>query len=202
MVKILSQAGNSLADMYDVQGSIAGIDQLETRELPISHEMGATLFSERFSTSIRRAVSGALNQNTDFDVVLGTLPGGPSRLLGITVFTDNAARILQAAVLGRDPIAEQEIPLWVWDAANNLDVRMQDDTAALANLAVLIANTGITTPPSFTGGSSQPARVDQIALRGRTTGFGAGTVFIRGLYHIASTTVDSLSSRGLPIPSW
>ena len=45
MVKILSQAGISLADLYNVEGSIAGIEQLDTRELPIVHEMSGTIFS-------------------------------------------------------------------------------------------------------------------------------------------------------------
>ena len=202
MVKILSQAGISLADIYDVKGSIAGIEQLETRELPIVHEVGATVFSERFSTTVRRRASGNLNQSTTFDLILTDLPDVPSRLLGVAILCDVPSRISFAAVLVRDPIGGREMPVWVYDAPNASTVRIVDNGAAVANTEMLHGNSNLDYVPNFVGGSGQPQIVDDIALRGQTTAFGAGTVFITGLYYIAFGQVGGISSRGLPIPSW
>lgn len=205
MAKILSQAGQSLADIYDVEGSIAGIDSLETRDLPIVHEMGQTVFSERFRTEFRRSATGNIAQNTDFDVVITDLRDTISRLLGVVVFSDDDTRVLRAAVMVRDPISNGglELPVWVWDGATAIAVRMVD-FGSLGLHNVLVASAPATFLPNFTGGTQQgPTPVDQIALRGRTTGFGAGTVAISAVYFIASSsTPGGVSSVGLPVPSW
>ena len=208
MVKILSQSGSSLADIYEAEGSIAGIDQLDTRELPIVHEMGQTVFSERWRTSIRRTASGAIAQNITFDNSIADLPAVPTRLLGVAVFSDVASRISQAALVGRDADAGREFPLWVYDGeggASFTTVRMVDDGGAAGNVQLLHGRASNDFLPNFVGGSGQRSStiVDRIVLRGLTTGFGAGTVFIRGLYYIASSgAAGTLDSRGLPIPSW
>lgn len=204
MVKILSQAGSSLADVYDVAGSIAGIEQLETRELPIVHEMGQTIFAERYSTYVRLANSGNIAQNTDFNIIASDLPRTPARLLGVAVYSDAGARVLRAAIHTHDPETARDFPVWVYDGANFLATLM-DDGGGPAVLDVLLGNVQATMVPNMVGGTDQPEVVDRMAFRGRTTGFGAGTVFIRALYYIASSSTTgsiSVSSRGLPIPSW
>jgi len=201
MVKILSKSGDSLADIYDVQGSIAGIDQLDTRELPIFHEMGATVFSERFSTFTRSAATGDLLQSVDFSIELTDLPTTPTRLLGVVVFTDSAARVRDCAVHLTDPGNSRDFPVWIWDATNSILTRMNDGTG-LTNFEVLTAEPGSVYVPNFTGGFLQPQGVRQIFMKGRTDAFGAGTVKIRYMAHIAFSDVGGLSSRGLPIPSW
>lgn len=203
MSKIQSQAGNSLADVYDVQGSIAGIDTLETRELSIFHEMGSTVFSERFATTFRRLVSGAVAQDTDINVVLTNLPGAVTRLLGVVVFSDDASRISNLTLLVRDPAAGQDIPLWVFAAGTSERSAFFDDNAG-STFDVLLPSPATVFVPTFIGGSAQanPNMVQDFAMRGRTTGFGAGTVFVRAILYFAFPFVLGTRSRGLPIPSW
>lgn len=203
MVKILSQSGDSLAAMYDVKGSRAGIEHLETHELPIVHEMGATIFSERYSTIIRRSVTGDINQSTDFDRFTNDLPAVPTRLLAVTVLSDDAGRVGRAAVLARDNITGREIPLWVFDTAGGFQtVRMMEDGGAVTTFEVLRGQTDLQHLPNMVAGSGQPLFVDRLVLRGTTSGFGAGTVFVRALYYLAFAQIAGISSRGVPVPSW
>jgi len=205
MVKILSRSGNSLADIYDAEGSIAGIDQLETRELPIMHEMGATVFSERLQTRIFRIPTTAIAQNIAFRIQLDTLPETPARLLGLQVITDNGARVTRAAVLATDPVLLQDFPIWVWNgvAADSELVTMLDATVS-ASFEVMLAHGPMNMLPTFTGGNEQQDNmVSSLTLVGLTSGFGAGTVLVTALAHIAFPRRDvNISSRGLPIPSW
>jgi len=205
-VKILSKSGDSLADMYDVVGSIAGIERLETAELPIVHEMGATIFAERFSTTIRRLASGNMLQDTDFNLVLSNLPSVMTRLLGVVVLSNVVGRLLRAVVAVRSPQSgsERELPVWLWDGTTAETVTLQEDGAAVGDFDQLVGLPSANMLPCFTGGSGapHPGQTSGIVLRGRTTGFGAGTVFVRGLFLIGFTQTTALSSRGVPIPSW
>lgn len=205
MAKILSQSGNSLADIYDVEGSVAGIEQLETRDLPIMHEMGATVMSERFTTRIIRLSTTGIAQNLEFRIEIGTLPETPARLLGIQVISDNSGRIVRAAVVATDPTLQQDIPLWVWDAAGAVSeaIIMFDATVSAAH-SLLIPHGGANIFPSFCGGrEQQDSMVSSLTLTGRTTGFGAGTVVITALCYLAFPRRDiNISSKGVPIPSW
>jgi len=203
MPKIQAQAGSSLADVYDVQGSIAGIDHLDTHELPIVHEMGATVFSERFGTSISRIETGDIAQDTNFDIANSNFAAVPSRILAIVVFSDAAARIQRVTLSPRDPIAGREIPIWHYDGVTNFGtMRMSDDGAAVANFEVLQPVQSQLFLPNFFGGDDQATTVNDLIMRGRTTGFGAGTVFCRALIYLAFARLAGVSSRGLPIPSW
>lgn len=204
MVKILSQAGTSLADTYNVEGSIAGIEQLETRELPIVHEMGGTVFSERLSSSIRHASSGAINQSTNWNVILTDLPVTPFRILGVTVFISTTARVTIASVAVRHPGDDREIPIWIWDAARDVEVRARftDTGAAVATTQFLRPLELMEAIPHMGLGTEQPQPASEIAFRGQTAGFGAGTVTATMIMHVQFSQVAGLSSRGLPIPSW
>jgi len=204
MVKILSQSGNSLADMYDVAGSIAGIEQLESRELPIMHEMGGTLFSERFSSTIRRATTGALLQSVTWDLLITDLPPAISRILGVAVFANVAARTTHAQVSVRDPVAGRELPIWAWNTAIDAEsnIRMQDNGAAVTTFAFLRTVDQLENSPNMLTGSDQPQGVPDIAFRGITAAFGAGTVIVTAIVHVAFAQVGGISSRGLPVPGW
>ncbi len=202
MPKILSQAGISLADVYDVQGSIAGVEELSSGEVSLVHEMGATIFSERLSHNIRRSGTGAILQSVNFNLVINDLPAVPTRLLGVAVFSDNAVRVLHAAILARSAGDGREIPIWVYDQVNFLAIRMEDAGGGVADHELLLGNVQATMLPTFVGGNEQPQIVNELAFRGTTTAFGAGDVTITALYYTAFSQVGGLSSRGLPIPSW
>ena len=203
MVKILSQSGNSLADTYDVEGSIAGIDELETHELGIIHEMGATIASERLSGNLRRGTTGAINASDTWDVLLTDLPAVPTRILGCVVMTDDASRVARAMVAIRDQPNGREIPIFAWDDNEaDLALRIQDNGGAVGILALLQNALSIGTLPNMLIGTDQPQPIDAIAFRGVASAFGAGDVTITFLLYIAFTQVGGISSRGLPVFSW
>lgn len=204
MVAILGDAGKSIADLYDVEGSIVDIRELHTAELPIVHEMGATLFSERYSGFLRNATSGAIIQSTAFNVVIDSLPAGPFRIYGVTVFINNAGRIDFASVAIRNPLDGREMPIWIWDSSTDAEVRVRfsDDGAAVGTQLFLQPNAGNVIFPQLIAGLGQPQDVRDIAFRGISTAFGAGNVTCDLLVHVGFSQVGGLSSRGLPIPSW
>lgn len=203
MVKILSQAGITLADVYNVEGSVAGIEQLETRELTIVHEMGGTIFSERLTGAIRRITTGALTQNTDFNVVITDLPDGIWRVLNVLVIASATTRVSRAQLSIRDALDGREVPMLVWDVANDLEsiVEIVENGGATGSQFALIPATGWQTPTMGVG-IGQRATVNELALRGRTSSFGAGNVTVIALIYIAHSHVGGISSRGLPIPGW
>ena len=204
MVKILSQSGDSLADIYDVEGSIAGIEHLETHDLPIVHELGATVFAERFSAFVFVQNSGNVAQNTAINLVASGGLDGINRVLGVSVITDDASRLANMALMVRAEEADdREFPIWVWDGANNLPIRMDDQSSGVTAFEILTGSAPHTMLPSFVGGDVRsPQFARSFALRGITTGFGAGTVFVHGIYYLARARQAGLSSRGLPMPSW
>jgi len=202
VVKVLSKSGDSLADTYDVEGSIAGIEQLRPEEITLVHEMGATLFSERMSGAIRRARVEAINQSTVFDVVLTDLPAGNWRVFAVVVFANFVDRVGNVMVAMRDPGSGREIPIFLWDTANDAQstARIVQEGAAAGNVQMLIPNPLQT--PSFGVGSGQPQQVPEIAMRGTSSAFGAGTVAVTTLIYLGLSQIGGLSSRGLPVPSW
>jgi len=203
--KILSQSGNSLADTYDVAGSVAGLDRLITDELPIVHEMGGTIFSERLGGEIRRMTSTALAQNLAWDVVDTTLPVMPMRILGVSVFATLGGRVDDVVLCIRDGGAAREIPIFGWDLNEDfMSVRLEDDGGGVTNQDLLVSNLNLPAMgPSMLIGRDQRLDVDQLSFRGLTTAFGAGAVTVVALVYLAfPQQVGALSSRGLPIPSW
>lgn len=203
MPKVLSQSGISLADTYDVEGSIAGIDRLLSEEVLLFHEMGGTLFSERFSTTVRRRSTGAIAQNITIGQIVSDLPSPYYRIFGFTVFNannDSAARLTQLSIYGRDALANRETVLWRWNGA------VVDETfnveGAVSTVEILVPDVAFTVAPQLMAGITQPQSVSAIVIRGLTAGFGAGTVEIVTLMHIGFVAIGGLSSEGLPIPSW
>ena len=207
MGKILSQSGISLADMYDVEGSIAGIDHLATHEVGIVHDLGPTLFSERVSGEIVQLASGSINQSTAFDVVLTNLPPVPTRILGVMV-TSNQTRLEHATVsvrtAARSPGGDQrEIPIFVWDATiGGLTWVIRIDTGGGAAAQIYFQPSPSIWAPSMLFGRDQPLPVDGLALRGITTAFGAGTADMVAHVYLAFADLGGVSSYGVPVPSW
>ncbi len=205
MPKVLSRSGVSLADTYDVEGSIAGIDNLETEDVQLVHEMGGTIVSERFSATIRRRSTGAIAQNITIAEVLTDLPPNMSRITGVTVINaalTSVARLTQLGVFLRDPLAGRESLIWAWNGAVSNHV-VVDDGGAAAVHEILNTEPALTLGfPTMAVGSDQRQSVGEIAMRGTTAGFGAGTIELVLLIHILFYRLGGISSFGLPMPSW
>jgi len=199
--KVQAQAGGSLSDIYDVKGGQAPIDRLITAEVQLIHEMGDTILSERYSQFIRLVAQGN-PQNTAIAAVISDLPAGVSRVHGVVVTTDITSRLTHVAVSLEDTLGTtpRAIPIWVWDGTNEDVVRFMETT--VQNHIVLRPRAEYTQLPNIITGPDQPQRVSNIALRGLTSGFGAGNVVVTAVIHISFAAIGGISSRGLPIPSW
>lgn len=212
MPKVLSKSGDSLADLYDVEGSVAGIEDLYAREVSTIHEMGGTIFSERMGGDIRRLLSGAIGQSTNISVVDSTMPPGITRILGASVIVNTAARMTSLMLAVRDPSVGREFPFFVWTSNQAEEtIRIVENGAAVANMNYLVPLVG-TVLPTFIFGGGQPAagQVPDVVMRGTSSAFGAGTVSVFGLVYVASANpagitddpIIPLISRGLPVPGW
>lgn len=203
MPKILSQAGTSLADVYDVEGSIAGIEELSSREVVLVHEMGATIFSERASGRMLRLSTGAIAQSTSFDLTFADVPDFVTRVLGVVVIADSQ-RVDDAAISIRDPVAGRDMPVWIWTAARDLyeSARFEDSGGGVADHNLLYGIGPSINFPSLLFGPSQPEPVSSMVFRGNTTAFGAGTVEVIAKVYVAYSRLKGVSSFGLPVPSW
>jgi len=203
MAKILAQAGNSLADVYDVEGSIAGVEKLVTEDVVLVHEMGDTIFSERFSGQIRTLATGDILQDTNFTATDSGLADTPTMVNSIIVFVDVTARLLRCSLMIQSRGDSREIPIWVWDGTNEFVVRFDDGAGGgVINAITLFPRDGWRQYPVLLTGREQPERVETLVLRGTTSGFGAGTVEIFANIYVSFADVQGLSSRGLPIPGW
>lgn len=201
---VQSQAGVSIADVYDVKGSQAPIERVLTTEVAAVHEMGQTIFSERSSGVIRR-MSEEAAQNINLGVEISDLPGGAFMLHGVQVLTDDVSRLTRVAVYARTRLpagGERDFPIWVWDGVNSITVRIIDNGASSANIPLLQPEPAFNTLPQLMLGSDQPQAIDTITMRGTTSGFGAGTVEVIVLMRISFAAIGGISALGLPVPSW
>lgn len=204
MGKIQSRVGSSLSGTYDVRGGIQGLEDLRTQEVAVVHEMGRTIQSERFSSVIRRRTTGALGASIVFGETITNLPAGVTRILGVSVFADVVARSDIVSVLLRDPVVEREFPIFAWDDGTDIfkPIQIQDDGGAVGVQRLLVQTEPYPMPRTLLVGSDQPQSVPDIAFRGITLAFGAGTVTHTLIIHLAFAAIGGLSSRGLPVPSW
>lgn len=202
--EVQSQAGVSIADVYDVKGSQAPVERLDISEIKGVHEMGQTVFSERFSTTVRRLSAGAIGQSTAWDTVFSDLPAGVSRVLGIAVTSGGVnGRIARTNLMASDPAALREFPLFVWDTANDIETTVQMvDGGAPTGVGMLIPVNAYPLQLSIITGADQPQRVPNITFRGVTAAFGAGTVTPVAWIYLGFSAIGGISSRGLPFPSW
>jgi len=206
--KILSRAGVSLADVYDVEGSIVGVDTLETKEVNLTHEMGGTIFSERAVAFMLLISPGTVAQTLAFVATSSAPPDSVNRILGVSMYAEVAGRIAACNVNILGPGVDGEIPIAVWDGADDPERRMRITTqgAAVANVIEMAPANGVHTPTLQTrAGVANTMQV--LTFRGSTESFGAGTVTPIAIVHIlrahrASTVPGTPSSHGLPYPSW
>ncbi len=211
MSKIQGQAGTSIADVYDVQGSIVEIDELLDKQgVHLTHEMGSTVFSERVRGGILRRSTGALLQNVAWDITL-TLPVGVTRIHRWAVVADVAARTqhCQLSIANSGAGIETDLPFWAWDVATTdieKVIRMQLAGAAVANISIMQLGLPTDGGGSFMAyGTSQPNSgnaANQLIFRGLTSGFGAGNVTVTAIIFDAFPQLIAPASRGLPIPGW
>lgn len=202
MSKILSQTGVSLADVYDVKGSIVGVEELDAEAVKTVHEMGATIFSERLSTRIVSIPSTAIAQTITFNVNFTATE--TSRVLGVQVVADDATRVARVQLSITSPPAADnaEVPIFYWSAADDV-LRRQNILIAgvVGSFDVMVPATPINVPNLLVGFDS-PRPASTLSMRGLSTTFGAGTVAIQALIHLAFPQTEGLSSHGLPLPGW
>jgi len=204
MPKILAQAGTSLADVYDVEGSIAGVEVLLSEDVNLVHEMGKTIFAERFTGSIVSTLSGSVAQNLTVTAQGPELPQN-SRLLGLTVFTTEIiTRLDDCCIL----LASEgtELPIWVWEQADGEVNALFTIATTLGDNIVLLPNPAYPPMlPNLICGTDQPSGgtgPTRLLLRGNTSGFGAGTTKAGFIAYFGFARSEGLSSRGLPLPGW
>jgi len=201
--KIEAQTGRSLVDVYEVEGSVVGLDSLETSEIHLRHEMGGTIFSERYSGVIRRLAITGIAQSTAFNGVITDLPATPYRIQALQVYgPDNEVSWTNVAVLARSGQSDRELPIWVWDQAATRGFRIVDDGAAVTTLELFLPNVAGAVPQLTMLGANQPQIVSELAFRGQTAAFGAGTAAITLEVYVTFAQVGGLSSYGLPLPGW
>ncbi|MEE8551606.1 MAG: hypothetical protein V3T08_10175 [Gemmatimonadota bacterium] len=206
MGKILSQSGVSLADTYDIEGSIAGVENLESSDVHLFDEMGGRVFSERLrSFNVQIEVSPL--QSADFSVAAGGIPDSPNRVLTVCVMAENAGAVLNVQISMRNLDTSNEIPIFVWDSVVDTErvIEWTDSGGATAPLIYLV-NAAPAIPELMTRYGDAGAMGDFI-MRGTTTAFGAGNEDIRGLIHLVranrgAPTPGEPSSHGLPLPGW
>lgn len=205
MVKVLSQAGISLADTYDVEGSIAGIEQLLPNEVQVVHDMATTLQGERISTTLIRAASAATAQNLAFSILVpaAALPQNAFRILGAIMEVSVTSRLTHANVQlqGLAPTVVNAMPFVVWDGTNEDTIRFAD-AGTVADRIVLRPDPIYTQLPLFCCGIEQPEAVASVLMRGLTSGFGAGDVTVTLTLYVGLMAISGLSSYGLAPPSW
>lgn len=201
MPKVLSKSGDSLADVYDVKGSIAGIDELLSADVNLIHEMGATLFSERLAARIIRVTAGAIAQSVSFASTFTVLEN--SRILGAQIIVTDSARLsrVQLSITSPPNINDQDIPIVAWEAGDPTVFMSLLDAgvgSTFEGLSSLISNN----VPSLLVGSESESPVNLLTIRGIANAFGAGTVTAIGIVHLGFSQPGGLSNRGLPLPSW
>lgn len=198
--KILSKSGASLADVYDVKGSVAGIEELDSAQVQLTHDMASTIFSERMGSSIVLVSTGALLQSTTFDVEITGLPATPFRVHNIMCNnggTTTVARLAHACVVMVSEPGARDIIIWAWDGTVQSQ-RIEGGTDEILGRSQAFG--GVL--PTIGMGGDQPSRVPQMFFRGETLAFGGSTVNIACVTHFSNSQLEGISSVGLPIPSW
>jgi len=203
MPKILTRAGESLADQYDLQGSNVSINELVAGDVSLVHDMGEVLLSERMEIQFLQISADAVGENTTFGVTHAAVPDTPTRLLQISMIANQSARISRSALYLQDQNTEKEIPLFTWDSGSDsqTSVMWSDDGGAVATAWMLRATTLM--PQQLLMRTGVLHGMPAIIMRGRTSGFGAGTVTLRCLMIVARPSGGPDGATvGLPIPSW
>jgi len=207
MPKILSQAGDSLADTYDVVGSIAGVEDLITQDVQLLHEMGGTIFSERLTSQVLTISSPSTNQNSEFEGQFEDAADSPTRILGIQVLTSAAGRVQLASVSILRADGGQEQPIFVFDSTDDEEGLVICSITGGATATFGHLSPRLSATPILMTRMGDSNTMPGLKLRGLTEGFGAGTVQITALVLIARAgpavpVPGTPESHGLPVPSW
>jgi len=207
--KILAQTGTSLADVYDIEGSIVGVDELEAHEVNVVHDLGPQIQSERLRSFIEVIDGGVVAQNITWGVALLPFPDCVNRIVTISVVSDVDSRILNCSVALKEGSSAIEYPLWVWDQTDDeTSPYIWDDGSgsAVFNMMRPIHNLPGGVPCIATRGGDA-SDMPNLIFRGTSTGFGAGDVRARAIIQVIRPTsrvpaAGEPSSHGLPFPSW
>jgi len=205
MPKILSKSGDSLADVYDVVGSIAGVEELVSHDVNLVHEMGGTIQSERLRTRIFEIATGAIAQDITFAEEFSGL--GIARLLGIAVIETGAIpgiRVTRCQVSITSPatIDDSDMPIWYWDTASDGQRPIQMNINGTTTLFNMLVPAQTPLLPNLLVGNVHPGGVWTMSLKGLTASFGAGTTQVFAKLYMAFPEIGGVSSRGLPLPGW
>jgi len=214
--KILSQSGISLADTYNVEGSIVGVENLETKDVNLIEDMGPRVFSERITQHITRITSTDISQSTAFDIAAQPFVDAPTRIYMVTLLADVPQRMSNCGLMLVDPntVPALEIPLLGWDSAavvvtgtadGEAPLRFSDLGAAAANITWM--RTLVPFRPISLNRMGGTTGMPTLIFRGISNAFGAGTVeAIAYIHHARPALLDPPpgipSSHGLPMPSW
>lgn len=204
---IQARIGSSLAALYDVRGSIAGLEELRQEEIAVVHDMAVTAASERMSAGFRVQDSAPTNQNSVVTSLITGMPSGIFRIEEIAVYSSDPAtdysEVCVSLRFDQEPgTNDQEIPVWVW-GGSAINARFVDGGVnAVRNLFRPLPE--FHAAPHLMVGLGQPQQVSEIVLRGLTSGFGAGTTIITLTAKLSFFDPGGLnrSVRGLPVPSW
>jgi len=209
--KIQSQSGVSLADTYDVEGSIAGVENLESKDVSLFDEMGGRVFAERLRSFILNISTTAIAQSTTFDISFSGIPDSPNRIIAACLTAPVAGRVAHAALhLSQDTgdtfFTDQ--PIVAWDDAVDPEVicRFALKGANQSN-AIVMRPAGLAFEPLLMTRMAPDFTMPELKLRGKSSAFGAGTIIVTAIVLIAranpeTTVAGTPSSHGLPVPSW
>ena len=203
--KILAQAGSSLADIYDVQGSVIGLEELDASHVKAVHDLGGTIFSERLRGLIIRMDSTAIAQNIDFEVIAGGLPNNIQRVLNIAIVARETTRILNCSLALQTAAGTREFIIQSWDSTPDVEHRVRFFDGVLGDHFLLVP--GFNQLPTIIAPHSDENDMLSLVFRGTASAFGAGTVTVKAWVYLlrpgpGTPTPGTPSSHGLPIPSW
>lgn len=214
MGKILSQAGISMADTYDIEGSIVGVENLDANNVSLVEDMGPRVMAERMKTIMVTGTTGALADAIDFNItVLGSTtipsPDCASRVLSVNVYIPaaNATEIENWSLTVRDQNLQREAALITWDIDIDSEVKVvwNNDGAGAANFIQLRPLTHQLPGLLTRAGDLEIAPL--LLWRGTTAAVVATTVTATLVIQLArpnrtNPAAGQPSSHGLPIPSW
>jgi len=217
VAKVQAQAGKSLADVYAVEGSIVGVEELVTQDVTLSHEMGGEIHSERLTCNLVRISSGDIAASTTFDV--GVNPSGTgvapfytpdvtNRILGVfvAVVAADVNHFEYVAISLRDLNSSQEMPIYTWDDSDDDQTLVRwNDGGSAAEYYQLRAKPTFNQTLATRMGDEQV--MCQIQFRGKTkSGFGGTGEAIALVQCLRPARVQITAgqprSHGLPLPSW
>jgi hypothetical protein len=203
-----------MADSYDIEGSIVGVENLDSSSVGLVENMGQRVFSERMTSHLLRISSGSLAQNAAWDIVASPFPDGPCRITNIVFIALTASRVSMADLMIADPNSNVEMPIATWAsgavtiggvADNERPIRFDDDSAGAGTVSYL--GQTLATSPQLVVQMGQAPGMPVLKFRGLTSGFGGGTVEVLCYVshcrpNVLSPAPGHPSSVGLAIPSW